>query len=131
MRPFNKIMLIDDDPADNDYHKIIIEDAKVAESVEVFRDPEEALAKLKSGQTSVPELILLDINMPGMNGFQFMDEYAKLGDQHQGTAIVVMLTVSRNPDDELRGRKSPYLSGFIHKPLTGEVLRDLLKEHFS
>lgn len=73
-----------------------------------------------------PELIFLDINMPGMDGWEFIEHYKLLDNSLQKAMIVVMLTTSDNPDDIARARTQGILSDFKTKPLTKEMLSDVI-----
>src|SRR5213592_4485206 len=102
-RKLNCIMLIDDNKDDNLFHSRVIKKAGAANSVIVYKNAREALAFLaakKDHPEQHPDLIFLDINMPGMNGWEFLREYDKLDAQLRSSAIVVMLTTSTNPDDD-------------------------------
>src|SRR6185503_18517714 len=94
------IMLIDDNSDDNFYHERIIRRNNKAEKVVAMTDAAEALRFLQSRSETEPgpELIFLDINMPGMNGLDFLAEYSKLLNR----AVVVILTTSENPDDKTK-----------------------------
>jgi CheY-like chemotaxis protein len=79
--------------------------------------------------TGLPPLILLDMNMPVMNGLAFLEAYTQLpAVQRQGT-VVVMLTTSLHEKDQLVARRLP-IADFITKPLTREKVTDLLARHF-
>ncbi|HKB44406.1 MAG TPA: hypothetical protein VKC90_08445, partial [Chitinophagaceae bacterium] len=75
-------------------------------------------------------LIFLDINMPAMNGWEFLDKYNELDQQHKGKVITVMLTTSLNPDDKLKANDNPIISRFETKPLTSEKLHAILRKYF-
>jgi len=127
-------MLIDDDADDNFYHKRVITKNDAASVVIAEQTAMSALAYLKSkdntGETH-PDLIFLDINMPGMNGWEFLEEYNKLDKQFQSRVIVVMLTTSINPDDKIRADKSNIASDFKTKPLTKEMLEEIFLKYFN
>src|SRR5688500_10558534 len=96
------IMLIDDNADDNFYHERVIKKSHSAEIVIAEVSASAALDHLKHQENTKPDLIFLDINMPGMNGWEFLTEYNKLDKHLQSHAIVVMLTTSENPDDQLK-----------------------------
>ena len=95
------VLLVDDNSADNYLHKLVIEESACAEEVATCKNGEEALEYLKKTFNTIhyPSLILLDINMPRMNGWEFLEEYRKLPRANIEPYIVFMLTTSLNPDD--------------------------------
>ena len=68
------ILLIDDDDEDNFYHKIVIERMNITKRIEVAYNGLEALEFLQKESQIIPELIFLDINMPKMNGWEFLEK---------------------------------------------------------
>jgi len=128
------ILLVDDDEPTNFLHKFVIHHAGVAETVAETRSGEEALSYLQSStyinKSKEPNLIFLDINMPGMNGWEFLKEYKKISDPIKRKIVILMLTTSLNPDDKELANTIPEVSGFINKPLNTEILEKILKEHF-
>lgn len=131
----NTVLLIDDDEPTNFYTQMIIQDAGCANTIKVAQGGREALDYLanshqKSNYPS-PDLIFLDINMPAMDGWEFLDEYKKLHKESQGKIIVVMLTTSLNPDDKTKADGMPEISGFESKPLTEEKLTKILNQYFQ
>ena len=138
MKKLNCILLIDDSEEDNLYHKIIITKAGVAVQIKTVSTGTQALEYLKNtkhdpAQYPIPDLIFLDINMPGMNGFEFLEAVRKQKVLHEGISIVViMLTTSVNPADRKNAEEkfSAELKGFYNKPLTGEMLHEILENYF-
>ena len=134
----NCILLIDDDEPTNFLSQMIIEEANCAAEVQIAYSGGQAIDYLTSQGTSVsgqntyprPDLIFLDINMPAMNGWEFLQKYHTLEKEHKGNVVIIMLTTSLNPDDRLRSKDFPDVSGFENKPLTREKLETLLKKHF-
>jgi CheY-like chemotaxis protein len=78
---------------------------------------------------SCPQLIFLDINMPVMNGFEFIKAYEKSESYDKGSVIVMMLTTSVNSKD-IENANHPYISGFLSKPLTKEMVQDVMEKYF-
>ena len=69
--------------------------------------------------------------MPGMNGFEFMDQYNKLPEQFRSHLVLMMMTTSLNPVDRWRAQGVPDVNGFQSKPLTQAMLQDIVDRHFS
>ncbi|MDP2388157.1 MAG: response regulator [Bacteroidota bacterium] len=128
------IMLVDDNPDDNFFHERVIRKNQVANCIISKESAKEALAYLKSETKNDAEqidIIFLDINMPGMNGWEFLDEYNKLDRALQSEVVIVMLTTSDNPDDRLKATKWNFVSDFKTKPLTKQMLDDILERYFK
>ena len=90
----------------------------------------EALEYLKS-ESVKPDLIFLDINMPIWDGWAFLLEYSRLDKAKLNGAMIMVLTSSRNPTDELRAKAWEFVSGFIIKPLTKAIINDIMKKYFE
>lgn len=130
----NCILLVDDDEPTNFLNKMVLEDINCAENIEVADSGQEALHYLEestpNGHPSAPDLIFLDINMPAMNGWEFLERYSDLDKQHKANVVIVMLTTSLNPDDRAKANSIPDVSGFETKPLTQEKLQAILEKYF-
>ena len=127
-------MLVDDNPDDNFYHERMIKKSDAADIVVAKQTAMAALEYLKSkkdNSDTQPNLIFLDINMPGMNGWEFLEEYHKLDKQFKSQAIVVMLTTSDNPDDKMKAKLLNGVSDFKTKPLTKEMLEEIIDKYFT
>lgn len=128
--------MIDDDEPTNFLNKMIIDEASCAESVQVEQSATDALDFLKSATVENPDpacgpdLIFLDINMPAMDGWEFLEEYEKLTPEQKARVIVVMLTTSYNPEDEQKAKDHSMIAEFRNKPLTQEMLMDVLQKNF-
>lgn len=137
MKSINCILLIDDNPADNRFHEIRIRKADICKHIRITTSGPEALDYIrKSGDPNQSEsfpkadLIFLDINMPGMNGFEFLEEYKKLDQKFKSKMVIVMLTNSLNPDDQKRALATKEVSEFQNKPLSVKTLQDTVEKYF-
>ncbi len=127
-------MLVDDNEHDNFFHEREIKKTNNETIVVVKNSGLEALEYLKSKKAddnSQPDLIFLDINMPGMNGWEFLQEFNKLDKKIQSRVVVVMLTTSDNPDDTFRAKTWNFVSDYITKPLTEDKMRSIIKTFFN
>jgi CheY-like chemotaxis protein len=134
----NCILLVDDDEPTNFLTQIFLEEYGCCNHIRAVQSGKEALEYLSKSaggsdpeQYPSPDLIFLDINMPAMNGWEFLDCYKQLNIGHEHKTIVVMLTTSLFPEDKARATQRHEVSGFEHKPLTIENLDRILKKHFS
>jgi CheY-like chemotaxis protein len=124
------ILLIDDDEATIVLHKREIKKSGIEAEVIVAIDGEEGIQiieNLLSSGKKLPSVIFLDINMPRMNGWEFLDEYEKLT---KGKAlnpnIVVMLTTSLNPDDKEKANTFKSVYKFLAKPLERTIIANVI-----
>jgi len=131
------ILLIDDEEANNFLHQMVIEHAKIDTFVQTTYNGVEALEFLTcTGKFSrakdfpQPGIIFLDINMPKMNGWEFLEEYVKLPEEQKGKIVMAMLTSSLNQDDIDKSNKNTNLKGFINKPLTAAKLMTVIENNF-
>jgi CheY-like chemotaxis protein len=124
MQKIKNVLLVDDDPASNFLTQLLLEDMDIVEQISVTTNGKEALDYVKAhcGQNTCPDLILLDINMPLMNGFEFLDHFQHLPVDHP--IQVVMLTSSASPKD-VEKAQSYKISDFVNKPLTEEKLQSI------
>ena len=127
------IVLIDDDYSTNHYHEILLKHADVAQNIIKFEYAKDALLYLTSkenGEYPQPEIIFLDINMPQMNGWKFLEEYKKLDEKQTAKIVVTMLTSSLNQDDKERALAIKEVSEFISKPLKCEMINEIIAKYF-
>lgn len=126
------IMLVDDNPDDNFFHEREIKRNNPNNLVIKMTSGAKALDYLKSIRDAGPhpELILLDINMPGMNGWEFLEEYNRLEKEFKIRSIIIILTTSENPDDVAKAKGWASVSDYRSKPLTGEIMADIIGKYF-
>ncbi len=135
MKKIKNVLLIDDDEPTNFINKKIIESSELVEDIHITQSGQEALNFLshRSEQDErhpPPDLIFLDINMPAMDGWEFLDHYRKLATGKKDSIIIVMLTTSLNPDDEVKARESKEVNAFRNKPLTRQLLGEIAGKYF-
>ncbi len=116
-----RILLIDDSEPDLLYTRIVLERAHVAQDIISFESARDALGWLREPGSDGADLILLDINMPGMNGFEFLGAYEQEHLEPRAPAVV-MLTSSADPADRRRAESFASVRGYVTKPLdTGQA----------
>ncbi|WP_324671162.1 response regulator [Hymenobacter sp. GOD-10R] len=126
------ILLVDDDQTTNFLNQLLLKKLGVAEQVLVAQDGQAALDILnQQGDSPVcPVLILLDVNMPGMNGIQFLEAYQQMSLAQHQAIVIIMLTTSLHPRDVERVQRLSIVTDFISKPLTAEKMQAILQNHF-
>lgn len=127
------VLLIDDDKATNFYNRLVLEKMCFTEEICMVENGQEALEFLKSGikgEYPQPDLIFLDINMPIMNGWEFLEAYKKLSINQKGKIIIIMLTTSLNPEDQTRAENMIEVSGFRRKPLSIHAINEIIEKYF-
>lgn len=127
---FSIVMLIDDSDIDNFINQRMIEGCNFADRIYVHTSSKSALEFLRNirmvGGTVIkevmPQLIFLDVNMPIMDGFQFVEEFDKFGGDIKANCKIVMLTSSINPVDVENSKRSSSVIRYVNKPLSKSVL---------
>lgn len=117
-------LLIDDNFIDNFVTRKILESGKFAEEIVVCQSATEAIEKLRTKEVQ-PDVIFLDVRMPLMDGFGFLDEFDKLDADIKNDIKIFMLSSSLDPTDFRMSTQNKYITQFIHKPITHKVLEAL------
>lgn len=127
-RPYDLVLSVDDNQIDRYICGTIVEKYNFAKRVIEFDMATKALEYLHANlhiPENIPQIIFLDINMPVMSGFDFLDEISKLPIIIQNTCCIVMLTSSANPDDLDRANNNAIVKDYISKPLNKEKLDEV------
>ncbi|MBX9853200.1 MAG: response regulator [Cytophagaceae bacterium] len=128
LNAIHRVLLIDDDEVTNFLNSKVIEKAGIAKNISVATNGRKALdiiGEICASENACPELIFLDLNMPVMNGFEFLDKYERMEFSNKHKIKIIVLTSSSNPED-MRKIKERNLSYFI-KPLSEEKIMEILK----
>ena len=120
---FKTCLLIDDNYIDNFVTRKTLESGNFAETIVVVRSAAEAIASLRDGIIK-PDVLFLDVRMPLMGGFEFLEEYDKINIDKSKIKIF-MLSSSLDPLDMRKSVDNKYITQFIHKPLTQKALEEL------
>lgn len=127
-------LLVDDDQTNNYLNKLLISRLQITDKLLIALNGQEALTLVEQhcqeASPSCPALILLDVKMPVMNGFEFLEAYAQLPLPRKHAIIIVMLTTSLHPQDMERVQNLQ-VDGFLSKPLTKEKVEGILETYFN
>ena len=121
---YKTCLLIDDNYIDNFVTRRILESSNFAEKIIVQQSATAAIDAIRDGSIR-PDVIFLDLRMPLMNGFEFLQEYYKLKEQDKTATKIFMLSSSLDPVDVKRSGQNKYITQFIHNPLTQKILEEL------
>src|SRR5258706_14723526 len=122
--------IIDDDEVYQLVMKRTIEQSGMIENVLQFYDGEEALSYFRAKQDTIdglPELILLDINMPFMDGWRFLDEFVKIPFKRDYQRTIFIVTSSSTSEDLNKAKQYNVVSGYHVKPITKDKFDEILQ----
>lgn len=128
MKKFNLACIIEDNLASIFWMKELMEEVGFAEKILTYKNGKEALDQLSlliTQGSTVPEIIFLDLNMPVMDGWDFLDAFTNINPPKK--IIIYILTSSVDPADTKRADKYEQLNGYLIKPITEQSLRDILR----
>ena len=123
---YQRVMFIDDNELDNFINKTRVESENFAAEIQPFLSSSEALAYLQTHASSpelLPDIIFLDIIMPGMDGFGFLEAFDKLPDAVKSKSRIVMLSTSDSFKDLNRANQNKFVRKFLNKPLSPAMLK--------
>ncbi|MCR9155314.1 MAG: response regulator [Croceimicrobium sp.] len=124
------ILLIDDDPISHFLNKKVIEKLDINVHVQTVDSAQAGLEMMKYSQDVFfrPCLILLDLNMPGMTGWDFIEAYKNLGMDFSEQTQIVILSTSENPDDRAKAKEYKEVHHYLSKPLGVDYLQKVIGE---
>src|ERR1044072_6682330 len=126
MHHFNKVLLVDDDAATNFLAELAFKNLDIAKEIVVASDGFAAGELMK--QNNCPDVIFLDIRMPRMDGFDFLETLAEMNVCKQ--VKVVMLTSSTRTEDKTRAFSYKVVVDYIEKPLTEQIIQKIAITYF-
>ena len=131
MNNLKSICIIDDDHIFVYGVKRLINDVKLCDNLIVYENGVDALEDIQSmvqGGKKLPKVIFLDLNMPMMNGWEFLDEFLKIEHEDTHQTLVYIMSSSVNPEDLLRINDYSIIKNYILKPVTADDLENILSE---
>lgn len=129
MTSIKNIFFVDDDKLFVYLTRKTIEAANFGVQIKEFGDGEEAINYLKqiAADTELPDIILVDLNMPIMDGWEFLEEYALIKQGVRKKARIYLVSSSISPHDIERAKNISSVSAFLIKPLSKEKVIEILK----
>lgn len=128
-KQLKRILLVDDSEATNAMNVYLFNRLNAAEQIDVAVNGAEAIdyltAQDANGEYPRPELIVLDLNMPVMNGLEFLEAYRELEEDIKGGIIIIMLTTSMLESDQKSARRFQSVVGYQSKPLTLDKAQEM------
>lgn len=122
------VLLLDDNYATNYLHKKFLEKSDCTESILEFRSGIDALNYLKQPDVLIPDFLFIDINMPVMDAWEFLDYYTEL-DEKCKTSVVILLSTSLSPSDKEKASVSPIIKQVVLKPLKPDIIEELIQKY--
>ncbi|MBX9852738.1 MAG: response regulator [Cytophagaceae bacterium] len=128
MAKHTSVMIIDDSEMDTFLNKMILQTLNFSEEILTFTNPIHALeyfqklSREENQPRNIPEIVFLDINMPIMSGFVFLEEFGKLPQKITSGVKFFMISSSEDPEDIEKTRKHPNIIKYLNKPLDKKEL---------
>ena len=138
MQPLDLILLVDDDETTNYVNHRTLQRTKAAHEIKIFTDGEQAIRYLQNavcvpgqeGREKCPDMIFLDIKMPIMDGFEFLEMYKSLGLNVSAPTKIMMLTSSASFYDLKRLETYSEVKRHFSKPLADQDIKEIIREYF-
>ena len=122
--------IIDDDPIFIYGTKRMMKETDFCESIVVYNNGKDALIGLRESYEithKLPQVIFLDLNMPIMNGWEFLDEFIRMPSDSLDTTVIYVISSSVDPRDIEKVKEYELISSYILKPITPNDLKTVLK----
>jgi CheY-like chemotaxis protein len=139
MKKLSGVLLIDDDETTNFLNERLLTKIDLTDRIRVFKNGKQAFDYLYNVSNNnydpsnpdyfQPELIFLDINMPVMDGFEFLDLYNRLNVEFRKNIILAVLTTSSHNEDTIQAEK--YSAQYVKKPLSESKINKLITAHLA
>ncbi|GAA4030158.1 response regulator [Hymenobacter glaciei] len=131
MEKLSSVLLVDDDTTNNFLNELLFQQLNVTDRLLTAEDGARALDLIENAAgTDQPALILLDVNMPGMGGIEFLEAYRQLPQPERRATVIIMLTTTMDARD-LSRLEELNIAGLVSKPLTKEKIDSILQLHFQ
>ena len=131
MEKLSSVLLVDDDTTNNFLNELLFQQLNVTDRLLTAEDGARALDLIENtAGPNEPALILLDVNMPGMGGIEFLEAYRQLPQAQRGATVIIMLTTTMDARD-LSRLEELNIAGLVSKPLTKEKIAGILQLHFQ
>lgn len=124
-----KILLVDDDSIANFLIEKIVESTGLASNIYKALNGKEAL-RFFDGNSLKPEIVLLDLNMPIMNGFEFLQAFNLLKFQDKENVLIILVTSSSNPSDMTKARDLG-IKYYLTKPISADTIKSIILDEFD
>lgn len=128
-KTLNAVCIIDDDEIYQFTTKRMIEKTQLVKKILVFSDAEKALEFIDStisNSEDTPEIILLDINMPMMDGWEFLEKYIQIQPKLAKKIIIYMISSSLDKRDIAKAKEISEITDYIVKPISTEQIKEIL-----
>src|SRR5690606_22650878 len=124
------ILLVDDEDIANFLIEKIVQSTGLAENIYKALNGREALKFFSEDKTNYPEVVLLDLNMPIMNGFEFLSAFQMLELKEKENILIILVTSSSNPDDIEKAR-SLGIRHYLTKPISADSIKTIILNEFN
>lgn len=121
------VVLVDDNPDDLFINSLVVQRSKLEKEPVQFSNPVSALSYLAKTPQDGARIVFLDINMPYLDGFAFLERYEQTCAQQNKGDLIVMLTTSMHSEDRQRAESNKLVRRYLRKPLTVQDLEDLVE----
>jgi two-component SAPR family response regulator len=131
MKTIRSFIIIDDDLFNNKICSMMITRTLGEVDIKTFSVPEEGLAFIESeyNKDSEPTILFLDLNMPTLTGWEFMEHYEKFSDEIKQKISIYIVSSSVDQHDKDKANSTPYIKGFISKPLLSDKILSIVAEN--